>query len=405
MSRWGGKISWWRHQMDFFPHYWPFVRGITGPRWIPRTKASDAELRCFLWCASVWINSWVNNHEASDLRRYRTHYDVIVIRREKMKGNIWSKEWYDMGAMSFQITGISPVVLNSLCKLWQKENFKASWHGNIFYITASFWKRYTGNSLTKQNKTELWRFPSYPPEQVFFPQKVEYCWELRLLKSHGPLARYVNLRVAYAPGMPRTFSPPPRVSDSDIHHGTCATHVPWCMPGSLTRGLLWNWWRGNSFRHSRRMRKPRFYVSGRRTMWRRPNASLSWCHSLVHSSSLQLVVCNSHNTDRLVSVLFLCLSSWLYTRVYCMSSICTSKTISLLHMVGRARVYTTICWGNIVPSVHLTGAFEKIFKIFQFIEHVLYIITRTMLIHIAVCDYILSCFMYHSFIWENDTLS
>ena len=36
-----------------------------------------------------------------------------------------------------------------------------------------------------------------------------------------------------------TFSPAPRVSDPDMHHGTCATHVPWCMPGSLTSGLLW----------------------------------------------------------------------------------------------------------------------------------------------------------------------
>ena len=36
----------WKH----FPHYWPFVRGIfTGHRWIPRTKASGAELWCFLW--------------------------------------------------------------------------------------------------------------------------------------------------------------------------------------------------------------------------------------------------------------------------------------------------------------------------------------------------------------------
>ena len=28
----------------------------------------------------VWINVWVNNREAGDLRRYRTHYDVTVIR-------------------------------------------------------------------------------------------------------------------------------------------------------------------------------------------------------------------------------------------------------------------------------------------------------------------------------------
>ena len=28
----------------------------------------------------------------------------------------------------------------------------------------------------------------------------------------------------------------PLVSDPDMHHGTCVTHVPWCMSGSLTRG-------------------------------------------------------------------------------------------------------------------------------------------------------------------------
>ena len=28
----------------------------------------------------------------------------------------------------------------------------------------------------------------------------------------------------------------PLVSDHDMHHGTCATHVPWCMLGLLTRG-------------------------------------------------------------------------------------------------------------------------------------------------------------------------
>ena len=27
----------------------------------------------------VWINDWGNNREAGDLRRYRTHYDVIVM--------------------------------------------------------------------------------------------------------------------------------------------------------------------------------------------------------------------------------------------------------------------------------------------------------------------------------------
>ena len=50
----------------------------------------------------------------------------------------------------------------------------------------------------------------------------------------------------------------PLVSDPNMHHGTCATHVPWCMSGSLTRG------QGKRSRHSRRMHNPQFYVSGKR---------------------------------------------------------------------------------------------------------------------------------------------
>ena len=41
---------------------------------------------------------------------------------------------------------------------------------------------------------------------------------------HEPLARYETLRVAHALGMPGTFPPPPRISDPDMHHGTCMTH-------------------------------------------------------------------------------------------------------------------------------------------------------------------------------------
>ena len=84
--------------------------------------------------------------------------------------------------------------------------------------------------------------------------------------SHGPLARYIKLRVAHVPGMPGTFSPPSRVNDSHMHHGTCVTHVPWCMPGSPTSVFLWSRWRGKRSRHSPHMRNPQFYVSGKRPM-------------------------------------------------------------------------------------------------------------------------------------------
>ena len=51
---------------------------FTGHRWIPRTKASDAELWCFLliW---AWTNGWLYNRDAGDLRCLRAHYDVTVM--------------------------------------------------------------------------------------------------------------------------------------------------------------------------------------------------------------------------------------------------------------------------------------------------------------------------------------
>ena len=63
-----------------------------------------------------------------------------------------------------------------------------------------------------------------------------------------PWASYQIRKIAvceYAPGVLGTFSPPPPVSDPNMHHGTCVTHVPWCMPGSLTIGFLWSRWQEN----------------------------------------------------------------------------------------------------------------------------------------------------------------
>ena len=92
---------------------------------------------------------------------------------------------------------------------------------------------------------------------AFIAQIDMYRW------NQGLLTRYIKLQVAHAPGMPGTFSPPPRVSDPDMHRDKCVRHVPRSMPGSLTGGFLWGWCRGNHSRHSRRMRNPQFYVSGK----------------------------------------------------------------------------------------------------------------------------------------------
>ena len=64
----------WKH----FPRYWPFVRGIhRSPVNSPHKGQWRGALMFSLIC--VWINSWVNNREAGDLRRYRAHYDINVM--------------------------------------------------------------------------------------------------------------------------------------------------------------------------------------------------------------------------------------------------------------------------------------------------------------------------------------
>ena len=64
----------WKH----FPRYRPFVQGIhRSPVNSPHKGQWRGALMLSLTC--VWINSWVSNHEAGDLRRYRAHYDVTLM--------------------------------------------------------------------------------------------------------------------------------------------------------------------------------------------------------------------------------------------------------------------------------------------------------------------------------------
>ena len=104
---------------------------------------------------------------------------------------------------------------------------------------------------------------------------------------------------AHAPGMPGTFSPSSQVSDPDMHHGTCVTHVPWCKPGSLTSGFLWNWRGGGGggrSRHSRRMRNLQFSVSGKRPMGQHTIFSIhvlllgQWMHLRLRLPLLLLMI-------------------------------------------------------------------------------------------------------------------
>ena len=72
------------------------------------------------------------------------------------------------------------------------------------------------------------------------------------------------------------------------------THVPWCMPGSLTSGFLWSRCQGKRSRYSRRMRNPQFYISGKRPM---EMASQITSVTIVYSTLYSM--CRSKKTSRL----------------------------------------------------------------------------------------------------------
>ena len=70
--------AWGHHQWKHFLRYWPFVRGIhRSPVNSPHKGQWRGALMFSLICA--WINAWVNNREAGDLRCHHIHYDVTVM--------------------------------------------------------------------------------------------------------------------------------------------------------------------------------------------------------------------------------------------------------------------------------------------------------------------------------------
>ena len=139
----------------------------------------------------------------------------------------------------------------------------------------AFWQIW-GHEMVPEvvNGRKIW--PMHDLLNYFFPP---YAMETNRVMFdviiNGPITRYAKFPVAHVPGMPATFSSAPRYSDPDMHHGTCATHVPWCMPRSLTSGFLWSQWRGKHSRHSRRMRDPQFCLSGKRLIDR--SWACNWC--------------------------------------------------------------------------------------------------------------------------------
>ena len=81
---------------------------------------------------------------------------------------------------------------------------------------------------------------------VSFPKKV-YAWTCRGFTTRWCVSPWASYQIRKVAGCAcagnagnvfptRRLQRKPLVSDPGMHHGTCVTHVPWCMSGSLTCG-------------------------------------------------------------------------------------------------------------------------------------------------------------------------
>ena len=96
MGKWHSECTPWLHddviKWKHFPLYWPFVRGI---RRLPVNSPHKSQWRRVLIFSlnCAWINGWVNNREAGDLRRHRAHYDVTAM--------LWSNSLTILGTFTY----------------------------------------------------------------------------------------------------------------------------------------------------------------------------------------------------------------------------------------------------------------------------------------------------------------
>ena len=139
--------TWWRHQMETFSALLAncaWNSSVTGE--LPSQRPVTRRFSVFF--IRAWINGWVNNHEAGDLRRHRAHYEVIVMKC--VIGNfylVWVALWkwpcffeymllyaqycHETTSIYLNCTGIYGIwscisIKRTQCRLWKKQLWQVS---------------------------------------------------------------------------------------------------------------------------------------------------------------------------------------------------------------------------------------------------------------------------------------
>ena len=149
----------WEH----FPRYWPFVLEIhRSPVNSPHKGQWRGALMFSLIC--VWTNDWVNNRGTGNLRRYRVHYDVIVM------------HFYLVSyARLLRSTGRGSLSLTWLNTLWPRQNgrhfaddiFKRIFLNENIWIPIKIWLKFVSNgsinNIPALVQIMAWRRPGDKP--------------------------------------------------------------------------------------------------------------------------------------------------------------------------------------------------------------------------------------------------
>ena len=99
---------WWRHQMETFFR-------IIGLSPVTVNSPHKGQWRGVLMFSLIctWVNGWVNNGEAGDLRRHRAHYDVTVMHCLE-----WKMEIDCLDVMNACLLSVPPQLLWALAFMW-----------------------------------------------------------------------------------------------------------------------------------------------------------------------------------------------------------------------------------------------------------------------------------------------
>ena len=93
---------------------------------------------------------------------------------------------------------------------------------------------------------------------------------------HGPLSRYVKLRVVHAPGRPGKFSPPLTSKETPSKRSRHTSRHVRGARAVVHVGIANTWCRGKRSQHFRRMRNPQSYISGKRPIVWLPKLLYRW---------------------------------------------------------------------------------------------------------------------------------